>query len=442
MKKTRAMRGAAARMSGWLLGAALAVSATDARAGAASPCNDPVVFQGARVQVFILPFRAEGPLSARGRELVTVLQRHVLHSALKYHSLGVVELTGDDELCSYERTTGEVRRRLGKGQSAIFVSGRMFEQREAMLLQTRVEFSVPGAPEVLSWTLGPGDEAATTATVPADPVDFAPRAIPFAYLQQLAAAQAGARRIYEAPDPASSFWELPADPEARFGYVVLEARDGWMRVQLSRGAGEGWIRTDTLAAATDLKGTFPELHFIDGLIGYHLLRRPGPAALAGPGAGAAAGDRGTLQATLDSFDRYLAATQGRAESEARALARVLQGNAVLHAAPQPWPTPQLQAAERHYLAARELAPTSTVASTFALACGSALCARGACSLEPDRLHEGFVEAVGRDPSSRELVGNLEQFYAAAQRGSLKVTMPADELARQRELTKSVRAGMD
>ncbi len=433
MKKNRAMRGAAVRVMGWLVGAALAVSATNAQAGAMSPCNDPVVFQGARVQVFILPFRAEGPLSARGRELVTVLQRHVLHSALKYHSLGVVELTGDDDLCSYEGTTAEVRRRLGKGQSAIFVSGRMFEQREAMLLQTRVEFSAPGAPEVLSWSLGPGD-AAATATVPPDPVDFAPRAIPIAYLQQLAAAQAGARRMYEAPDPSSSFWELPADPEARFGYVVLEARDGWMRVQLSRGAGEGWMRTDALAASTDLQGTFPELYFIDGLIGYQLLAGINSSAPAGPGAGATAGDRRTLQATLDSFDRYLAATKGRAES--------VQGNAVLRAAPRPWPTPQLQAAERHYLAARELAPTSTVANTFALACGSALCARGACSLDPDRLHEGFVEAVGRDPGSRELVGNLEQFYAAAQRGSLKVTMPADEIARQRELTKSVRAGMD
>lgn len=442
MKRTRAMRGATASVTGWLLGAALAVSATSARAGAASPCDDPVVFEGARVQVFILPFRAEGPLSARGRELVTVLQRHVLHAALRYHSLGVVELTGDDELCSYERTTAAVRRRLGKGQTAIFLSGRMFEQRDAMLLQTRVEFAVPGAPEVLSWNLGPGDEPATTATVPADPVDFAPRAIPIAYLQQLAAAQAGARRIYEAPDPASSFWELPADPEARFGFVVLDARDGWMRVQLSPGTGGGWMRTDALAASTDLQSTFPELHFIDGLIGYHLFPNTSPPGLAANGPGGTTRDRRTLQATLDSFDRYLAATHGRAESEARALAKVLQGNAILRATPEPWPTPQLQAAERHYLAARELAPTSTVASTFALACGSALCARGACSLDADRLHEAFVEAVGRDPSSRELVGNLAQFYAAAQRGSLKVNMPADELARQRDLTQSVRAGMD
>jgi hypothetical protein len=441
MKKTRATCGAAARVTGWLLGAALATVSMGARAGVIGPCDDPFVYPDARVQVFILPFRAEGQLSARGRELVTVLQRHVLHAALKYHSLAVEELTGDDDLCDYQRTTAEVRRRLRKGQSAIFVSGRMFEQSEAMLLQTRVEFSVPGAPEVLSWSLGPGDDAVTTATVPADPVDFAPRAIPMAYLQRLAAAQAGARRMYSAPDATASFWELPADPEARFGFVVLDARDGWMRVQLLGGAGEGWIRTDALAASTDLQGTFPELYFIDGLIGYHLLASPNslPAA---PGSGAAAGDRRTLQSTLESFDRYLAATKGRAESEARALAKVLQGNAILRAAPQPWQTPQLQAAERHYLAARELAPTSTVASTFALACGSALCARGACSLDPDRLHEAYVEAVGRDPSSRELVGNLEQFYAAAQRGNLKITMPADELARQHELTQSVRAGMD
>jgi hypothetical protein len=442
MKIPAAMRVPIARVSGWLLGAVLATSATGAHAGAIGPCDDPFVYQGARVQVFILPLRAEGPLSERGRELVTLLQRHILHAALKYHSLGVGELTGDDEICSYERVTKEVRRRLAEGQSAIFLSGRIFEQRDALLLQTRVEFSVPGAPEVLSWNLGSGGDAATTATVPADPVDFAPRAIPIAYLKQLASAQADAQRMHEAPDPTSPFWELPSDPEARFGFVVLDERPGWMQVRLTAGAGEGWIRTDSLAAASDLQGSFPELHFIDGLIGYHLLRRPGATGAAGPGTGAAAGDRRTLQATLDSFDRYLAATKGRAESEARALAKVLQGNAVLHAAPQPWPTPQLQAAERHYLAARELAPTSTVANTFALACGSALCARGACSLDPDRLHEGFVEAVGRDPGSRELVGNLEQFYAAAQRGSLKVTMPADEIARQRELTQSVRAGMD
>jgi hypothetical protein len=400
------------------------------------------VFQGARVQVFILPFRAEGPLSTRGRELVTVLQRHVLHGALEYHSLGVVELTGDDELCSYERTTGEVRKRLKKGQSAIFVSGRMFEQREAMLLQTRVEFSTPGAPEVMTWSLGPTAGEATTGTVPPEPVDFAPRAIPLAFLQQLAAAQTGARRMYKTPDPAASYWELPADAEARFGYVVLDAKPGWMRVELARGAGEGWIRTDTLTGSQDLQGTFPELHFIDGLIGYHLLVSPNSPVFAAQDPGAAAGDRRTLPATLESFERYVAATQGRAESEARALAEVLQGNAILRAAPMPWPTPQLQAAERHYLAARELAPTSTVASTFALACGSALCTRGACSLDADRLHEDFLEAISRDPSSRELVGNLQAFYTAAQRGDLRVRMQADELARQKALTESVQAGMD
>jgi hypothetical protein len=442
MNGIRPMRGAQALMAGWLLAAALALLTSRADAGAMSSCDDPVVFQGARVQVFVLPFIAEGPLSARGRELVTILQRHVLHAALKYHSLGVVELTGDDALCSYERTTAEVRRRLKQGQVAIFVSGRMFEQREAMLLQTRVEFSAPGAPEVLRWRLGATASDVTTATVPPEPVDFAPRSIPIGYLQQLQEAQAGARRIYSAPDPAASFWELPADPDARFGFVVLDAKEGWMRVEVSNRAGEGWVRTDTLAGAADLKGTFPELHFIDGLIGYHLLTSPGASALATQDPGAEARSRRTLSATIESFDRYLVATQGRAESEVRALARVLQGNAILRAAPQPWPTPQLQAAQRHYLAARELAPTSTAASTFALACGSALCTRGACSLDADRLHEDFIEAIGRDPSSRELIGDLQAFYAAAQLGKLQIGMPADELGRQRALTQSVMAGMD
>jgi hypothetical protein len=68
--------------------------------------------------------------------------------------------------------------------------------------------------------------------------------------------------MYSAPDPAVSFRELPADPDARFGFAVLDAKEGWMRVELSRGAGEGWVRTDTLAGAADLKGTFPELLYL------------------------------------------------------------------------------------------------------------------------------------------------------------------------------------
>jgi hypothetical protein len=131
-----------------------------------------------------------------------------------------------------------------------------------MLLQTRVEFSAPGAPEVLSRRLAATASDVTTATVPPEPVEFAPRSIPIEYLQQLEEAQAGARRMYSAPDPAVSFRELPADPDARFGFAVLDAKEGWMRVELSRGAGEGWVRTDTLAGAADLKGTFPELLYL------------------------------------------------------------------------------------------------------------------------------------------------------------------------------------
>jgi hypothetical protein len=44
--------------------------------------------------------------------------------------------------------------------------------------------------------------------------------------------------------------------------------------------------------------------------------------------------------------------------------------------------------------------------------------------------------------SMELVGNLQAFYAAAERGDLRVRMPADEVARQRSLTQRVQSGMD
>jgi hypothetical protein len=412
----------------------LCAVALPAAAGVQSPCADPIILPGPKVQVFIMPYGAQGQLTARGHELATILQRHVLFAALKYPGIAVEELTGEPKECAPERIMSRVSANLQDGQAAIFLWGRLFEQGDAIRLQSTLAFTMHGSPDKLQWSLGDAANDAS-ASVPGDPVLFAARQIPLDLLQAIQPAYREARRFHNAPDASSSFFDLPDSPEARFGYEVLETRNDWMHIRLIPGGGDGWVPAHALASADNLKGSFPELYFVDGLIGYHQLWGVGsrPAA-ANPGR--------MLQLTRASFDRYLQQAAGRAESEARALAMILKGNATLRAAgPGEWSTQTLQQAQALYSDGRELAPTSTIASNFFLACSSALCARGVCPGGSDQLHEQYLSAIARDPTSTELVMNLDRFYGAAQSGRIRLSVPADQIAEQRARTGRVQREM-
>ena len=413
-----------------VLGALLIGAAPDADAGMMGPCDSPMVLPGPRVQVFILPYHAESRLTARGRELATIMQRHVLFAALKYQSIGVEELAGDVTQCNYEKVAARILPRLKKGQAAIFLSGRLFEQGDSIRLQSTVSFLVSGTPDTLAWNVAGDAAGKTSATIPPDPVLFAPRTIPLSFLQMLESSQKQARRMHSAPSADSSYFDLPGDPEARFGFEVVETRDDWMHLRMFQGGGDGWVPAHALATAGDLKNTFPELYFIDGLIGYHELV---PST-------AAAGNARLLEASLASFDEYIRQAAGRAESDARALAAILKGNAVLRAK-SGWSTEQLQQAQRYYQEAQRLAPTSTLANNFSLACNAALCARNACADGSDQLHAQFMNAIARDPTSPELVNNLKVFYGAVQSGRLKVSVSPEVVSEQRALVERAQSTM-
>lgn len=414
-----------------MLGVAIACVA---RAGDMSPCDRPTVFEQASVQVFVLPYHATGKLTAQGRALATIAQRHVLFAALKYPSIGIIELTGDAKECTYQKISQRVTDRLRDGQTAIFMWGHLYEQADAIRLQSSVAFAKRGSVDALQWDLG-GGAGTARASVPATPIMFAPRQIPMDLLPMLEPAQREARRLRREPDAGSPYFDLPGDPEARFSYEVLEARDDWMHIRLFPSRDQGWIPAHALLSGDNLKGTFPELYFVDALIGYHQLWRE-PAL-------SDAARRRVLASTRASFDRYLDHALGRAESDAHALAMVLKGNAILRGSGSTaWPTAVLQEAQGHYRRARELAPASTVASNFYLACSSALCARSACAEGSDAVHRQYLDAIGRDPTSAELVGNLETFYSAAQSGSIRVSAPPEEIARQKERAREVQSKLE
>jgi hypothetical protein len=406
----------------------LCALAVDARAGAISPCSNPIVFDS-KAQVHIFPYEADGRLTDKGRALATLLQRHVLFAALKYPSIGVEELVEYGGTCNARAVMERIRSRLKPTQTAIFLTGRVFEQDGRIHLKNFVTVAAAKGATTLAWPLAPGAQATITTEMPLEVPGFAPRTIPVSFLERLESSQALARRIHVAPDANSTFKDLPNEPADRYTYQIFDARNDWMRVRVMPYGIEGWLPAHTLASSDELKGEFPELYFVDALVGYFSL------------GWSAASDRRTLEATLGSIDRYLSVTMDRSEADPRALAYVLKGNARLRAAGADWPTPLLQTAQAEYRRAAAESPSWTAARSHLLASTAMLCVRGACENEAKSLEAEYLDAIGRDPLNRDLVVGLNAYYEAATLKRLATDLTPDVLASRRQKARAVESDM-
>lgn len=400
--------------------------ARGAQAGAMSPCDDPTIFD-AKVQVHIIPYQAEGRLTDKGRALATLLQRHVLFAALKYPSIGVQELVEYGGLCNFAKVSGRIRARLKPGQTAIFLSGRVFEQDGRIYLKNIVSVATPA--HAMRWSLAPESQATITTTAPLDVQGFAPRTIPLSFLDQLESSQRQSRQVHSEPNEQSPATKLPDGPADQYTFQVFEAHDDWMRVRIMPYGISGWLPAHALASGEQLKGEFPELYFVDALVGYFSM----PTS--------AERDRRLLDLTLASFDQYLHVTEDRAESDPRALAMVLKGNARLRAAGTQWPTATLQAARNDYSRAAAESPSWSPAKSHLLACTALICVRGACENQAKTLEADYLDAISRDPLSRDLIDGLSAYYQAASLKRLSSDLTPEVLKARRENVLAVRAAM-
>jgi hypothetical protein len=406
----------------------LCLLASQARAGAMSPCSNPTVFD-ADVQVHIFPFSTDKALSNEARALATLLQRHVLFAALKYPSIGVQELVDDHSPCGFRQVASRISSRLKPQQTAIFLSGRIFEQDGRIYLKNFVAVKAPKSKLAIQWKLADDAQATVTTQIPIEIDGFAPRTIPLSFLERLAPSQLQARRVHREPNEQSPFQELPDGTRDRYTFLVFEARDDWMRVRVMPFGVEGWIPAHALASGQAMKGEFPELYFVDALVGYFSMGGNGER------------DRRVLGLTHASFDQYLNVTEGRAEPDTRALALVLKGNARLHAVGAEWPTSTLSAARADYAHASAESPSWTPAQAHLLACDSLLCVRGACEGRGASLEAGYLEAIARDPLSAELVDGLGAYYQAAKLERLATGLSAESLQIRAQKVQGVQARM-
>jgi hypothetical protein len=269
----------------------------DARAGMLAACDEPAGFAGP-VQVFVLQYGfepsavdADPRLVETARRLSYLMQLDVLAND-SYGSIASILLQEDrSESCR----AGVVQDRLLRsgalhpGQAVALVWGRVYREGDEVLVQTYLRF-LRVDPEQRSFVeerfgvVLRDPQLRLEGSLPIQSIAFAPRRLSAERLDRIDADWRQAARLYDRPDANSNARELPP-PEERFAYFVRELTpDGWLGIELSSGAGSGWLKADR-EVGRSLRELLPELDFVDGAIGYLSYRQavdgrgfPGPPA--------------------------------------------------------------------------------------------------------------------------------------------------------------------
>jgi hypothetical protein len=178
---------------------------------------------------------------------------------------------------------------LHPGQAVALVWGRVYREGDEVLVQTYLRF-LRVDPEQRSFVeerfgvVLRDPQLRLEGSLPIQSIAFAPRRLSAERLDRIDADWRQAARLYDRPDANSNARELPP-PEERFAYFVRELTpDGWLGIELSSGAGSGWLKADR-EVGRSLRELLPELDFVDGAIGYLSYRQavdgrgfPGPPA--------------------------------------------------------------------------------------------------------------------------------------------------------------------
>jgi hypothetical protein len=391
----------------------LAVLATnagrDARAGMLAACDEPAGVAGP-VQVLVLQYGfepsaadADPRLVETARRLSYLMQLDVLAND-SYGSIASILL---QEERSDSCRAGVVQNRLLEsdalrpGQAVALVWGRVYREGDEVLVQTYLRFlridpdERRFADERFAVVLS-HPQLRLEGSLPTQSIAFAPRRLSAERLDRIDADWRQAARLYDRPDASGSARELPP-PEERFAYFVREMTpDGWLGIELSQGAGHGWLKADP-EVGRSLRELLPELNFVEGVIGYLSYRQaadgrgfPGPPA------------RWMLERIERSFARFI-----EPPGDASALALTLLG------ALQAFATPDQAAAGLELLreALHQQPEDGRLRNLVAMAELRQCCAGDGAGPALKQVPQMLLAGLAVDPNNTEMLTNLQATYA-------------------------------
>ena len=253
-----------------------------AHAGAiARSCKDLIVFAGANVNNYVKQFAGvtdpDLPLGQAGKMMALLIQLDGLYSQIGYGPLGYVYIKtadGNPEECLNEliikRLLGEEccsSSLLGKGRSAILLSGHFQRVKDQIYLLTSVEFFRNGIDEIVSI---PSREAGDgkisfVANLPDTAVSFAPRKFTKKQLDRVAHYYSDVMDVREEPDVNLKAKKIDPFAIDGFSYYIEEKRsDDWLKIKsFKHGLPSGWVRVPDDIGGRGLRDLLPELYFME-----------------------------------------------------------------------------------------------------------------------------------------------------------------------------------
>jgi hypothetical protein len=397
-------------LAGLLISATLVPTAMrEAQAGMLAACEAPSGFAGP-VQVFVLQYGFEPSAREVDQRLVETARRLsylIQLDVLANDSYGSIASILLQEEQSGSCLASEVQNRLlgsgalQPGQAVALEWGRIYREGDDVLVQTYLRFLRVDPQErrfaderfAVALTDPP---ARLEGSLPTQSIAFPPRRLSAKQLDRIDADWREAARLYDRPGTGGSARALPS-PEERFAYYVREmTADGWLGVELSQGGGRGWLKADPQVGRS-LRELLPELHFLEGVIGYLSYRQAADArSFPVPPA------RWMLERIERNFSGFL-----NPPGEASVLALTLLGTL------QAFATPDQTAAGLELLreALHRQPEDGKLRNLAAMAELRQCCAGDGTSPLLKQIPQMLLAGLAVDPNNTELLANLQAIYA-------------------------------
>ncbi len=421
-----------------------------AHAAAIAPCDEPFVYEKAAVNVIVLPYSylpAPGQHFPRtGEKLAALVQADTLYSILKFNSIGVVQLYGRPEDCTPKRVTGKL---LSQGafdwnkpavsdvglntagrHGLILIWGSIYEEGENIFVQTFLSFrrrdeADPG--ENVYFKVGQGY---LVGGLSSQELSFPPRRITTQDLARIEDKFRSTAILRERADESSpKVMALVGTQTAPMqSWSVLETSGEWIHLEVRQGRHgapkSGWLHARIDLGALPLNSILPELHYIEGLVGYFRYRILG----GGPGIGSAA---------RQAFEKYPLPSEDDPNPLPSAVLKQLLGFLDLLDSHQDHQGMK-QAREEFYEAFR-LAPFSAEAGNLELITRVALSfVPGGQPIGSRVFTEDMLRVSALDPANSELRRNLAALYRYSERPEVLARVPADERLKSPEQVEKIK----
>lgn len=412
------------------------------------PCSDPTVFEGAALNLVVMPYRVDLPAGAAGgpelraasRQIAALVHLELLTAMLKYGAIGATDLQAENgSICDvdevFEQLTQPVGTpgRLRAGQAVALVWGRLFEQQGELYVQSYLRFARQGPdgpqPESIEAALGTAPAGLTLrAALPAQALAFAPRRISRDELARVDREFRAALVLRDRPEAALPGSSIVAAPGQSFAYWVTDSRRGadgeWLYLRPMRAGPGGWIRArgDEGRDRWSLQRWLPELAFVDAVNGFLRLRGAG---LSTPERARIAGD---VEAALADYQR---AVPAELAPTVWGLGHAIRGQLA-------WGQGLRADAAREFARARALLPAYAGARNLAVVTAQL---DGALDRERvQRLSDGLMAALALAPRDEFVRANLRELHALCVRRPEWSPWNAEQL-RQRGTVMGVAAGV-